>query len=127
MQLTREIKTPEFTLGRFSIDDQMFYWTVERPWKDNTPKISCIPEGKYQIKLQPSPHFGRDMPTLQDVPGRSHILIHPANLASELEGCIAIGLARTKNGVGASQVAFSDFMKRLETLLLKGDVWLEVS
>ncbi|GGA95895.1 DUF5675 family protein [Agarivorans gilvus] len=74
--------------------------SVERPWLNNQPSISCIPEGTYKIVPVNSPKFGECLglsaPTLgisHDHSGilRTHILIHPANLASQLEGCIALG------------------------------------
>ena len=64
--------------------------TVEREWHGNEPEISCIPLGNYTCSLVNSPHFGLVYEVL-NVPGRSHILIHPANIESELKGCIALG------------------------------------
>jgi hypothetical protein len=40
-----------------------------------------------------SPKYG-DHLHIVDVPGRSYILIHPANFVSQLRGCIAVGEAR---------------------------------
>ena len=53
-----------------------------------------------------------------DVPGRDHILFHPANLVEELEGCIAlgsrIGILDGKRAVLSSGDTFKRFMKSLE-------------
>ena len=80
---------PDATLGLIKFSDLEF-WSVERPWLDNKPNISCIPLGDYKLKWRESPKFG---PTwqLEDVPGRTHILIHSANFAYQLQGCIALG------------------------------------
>lgn len=80
---------PDATLGIIKFSDIEF-WSVERPWLDNKPNISCIPEGEYKLKWRESPKFG---PTwqLEDVPDRTHILIHSANFAYQLQGCIALG------------------------------------
>ena len=80
---------PTATLGLIEFADLEF-WSVERPWLDNQPNISCIPVGEYKLRWRESPKFG---PTwqLEDVPGRTHILIHSANFAYQLQGCIALG------------------------------------
>ena len=80
---------PDATLGIIKFSDIEF-WSVERPWLDNKPNISCIPVGEYELKWRESPKFG---PTwqLEDVPGRTPILIHAANFAYQLQGCIALG------------------------------------
>ena len=64
--------------------------TVELPWADNQPGISCIPAGTYRFKKYASPTKGIVWIT-QDVPGRRDIELHNANLARQLEGCIGVG------------------------------------
>lgn len=66
--------------------------TIERPWLDNQPDISCIPLGTYQFYRFLSPKNG-DVWRSYDVPDRNAIEMHAANFASELEGCIAVGNA----------------------------------
>ena len=68
--------------------------TVERPWANNAPNISCIPEGTYELKQRL--YYRGNYPTLelQDVPGRSLILIHKGNTMLDVEGCIAVGKGR---------------------------------
>lgn len=126
LKLIRDINAPDFTLGKLTINDAT-YFTCERPWKDNAPEISCIPTGAYQVIISYSPHFGRAMPHLLSVPGRDGILIHVANHASELRGCVAIGTMRTKDGVQNSQIAFDDFYPRLQVELAKGTVWIMIT
>jgi len=50
-----------------------------------------------------------------DVPGRSDILIHPANLVDDLEGCLAFaqhfGKLRGNRGVLNSGKTFRKFMR----------------
>lgn len=51
----------------------------------------AIPEGTYKVGLYPSPHFGRLMPILENVPGRADILIHWGSYPENSEGCILVG------------------------------------
>ena len=81
------------TFGEFTC------YTVERPWMDNAPSVSCIPTGKYHLHSYTSNRFGNSViiygGTVSPYPDpnftRSGILIHPANVANDLEGCIGLG------------------------------------
>ena len=72
------------------LDTLFEFKTVELPWKDNQRRVSCIPAGTYTAIKHHSPKFGPCL-WIQDVPGRSEILIHPANFWHDLLGCIAPG------------------------------------
>ena len=65
--------------------------TIELPWRDNKPNISCIPKGTYTVKWTFSPRFMKYTYEIQGVPKRSGIRIHSANYARQLNGCIALG------------------------------------
>lgn len=65
-------------------------YTIERPWLKNKQKVSAIPCGAYVVKKRISPKYGHHW-HIQDVPGRSYILIHVANTMNDLEGCIGVG------------------------------------
>lgn len=67
--------------------------TLELPWKDNHRNISCIPAGVYEVKPYSSAKF-KNVWELQDVPGRSKILIHAGNTVDDIEGCILAGMRR---------------------------------
>lgn len=87
------------TLGKLHIDGHLFA-TIERAQSGDHP---CIFEGKYKLVPHKSPKFGDVYAFVGDqcyewaIPdgqnGRCLILLHPANLASELLGCVAPGLS----------------------------------
>lgn len=95
--------------------------TIELPWRDNTRRISCIPEGTYVLRKRYSPRFHWHF-ELVGVPGRSAILLHPANdAARELKGCIAPVLRPAGEGKGSSsRIALERLKDRLYPLLDKG-------
>lgn len=73
--------------------------TLELPWKDNEKQISCIPEGKYPVKIRYSKKYGTHL-HIQNVPNRDLILIHWGNFAgsknpksgtADIKGCILVG------------------------------------
>lgn len=75
--------------------------TIELPWLRNQRNVSCIPEGRYEIKKRFTKKHQLHFLVL-DVPGRDGILIHPANDAlKELRGCIAPVTTVTGSGKGS--------------------------
>lgn len=95
------------TLGRLKVifdQDQNswarpFHWkgfhryeceTLELPWMDNRRNISCIPADVYEVVKHISPRHGECF-EIQNVPNRTHILIHAGNYYTDIEGCILVG------------------------------------
>lgn len=93
--------------------------TCEKKWQNNERGVSCIPVGEYDVTLEDSPRFGKKMWRVQ-CSFREGILFHSANLSSELEGCIALGMQfgelNGKLAVLHSKIA-QDFFERY----LKGE------
>lgn len=101
-RLTRTYE-PNQTLGKLVIGkSNVFVFrcdTIELPWLNNQPQISCIPKGKYKVVYRESAKYPRHYHVL-DVPNRSFILIHQANYVGsknpkthkpDLLGCIGVG------------------------------------
>lgn len=103
---------PNVTLGLLTFDDFEVF-TCERPWEDNKPYVSCIPEGDYNLVRHDSPKFGDRVWMVHNVPDRTFILFHVANWPHQLQGCIAPGntLFPDGDGVGSSRVAYEQFME----------------
>lgn len=86
---TTQIPT-EPQVGMLLIEGKPKYLTLELPWLDNKPKISCIPTGEYICKKTISQKAGRTY-EVTNVPGRSGILFHAGNEPKDTEGCILLG------------------------------------
>lgn len=90
--LTRSASSNDGTLGEiFNPDGTHLCYSCELPWLDNAPDTSCIPTGTYSCM----PHNSADHPNtweLQNVPGRTAVLIHNGNAAEvDSKGCILVG------------------------------------
>lgn len=109
---------PDGTNGALFLNGNRVCSTIELPFKNNQPRISCIPEGTYELVKRYSPKFKTHLQLL-NVPGREYILIHPANNALlELKGCIAPVSLLTGHGKGVrSVIAFRLLMQQLFPLL----------
>ena len=125
LTLTRTYR-PEGTNGILRDGNQFIVYTIELPWQENKPGVSCIPEGRYELVKRFSIKYQWHY-WLKDVPNRSLILIHPANDArKELRGCIAPVTFVTGIGKGSrSKLAFKKLsividaaMKRKEMVFI---------
>lgn len=129
--LVRGITSDEGTFGHLTLSDGQELRTVELPWRDNAPTVSCIPPGVYRCETVHSPRFGR-VYGVRDVPGRSHILFHAGNFGgdkdqgwnTDLQGCIApalkVGMLQNRNG--KAQRAGLSSKSALERLHAWGDL-----
>ncbi len=99
LTLTRVYKSGG-TNGTLTLNGHFVCFTIELPWKENQKEVSCIPEGKYELKPRYSQKLKRHLEVL-DVFNRSQILFHPAtNALEELQGNIAPVMHLTGIGTG---------------------------
>ncbi|CCO24420.1 DUF5675 family protein [Maridesulfovibrio hydrothermalis] len=114
IELVRVEQTGDATIGVFLINGNAVCWSLEEPWRDNQPDISCIPEGRYPLELEYSPSRGRRLWTIKEVPGRSYVRIHAGNTVDDTEGCPLTGTfpgrLKGQRAVLGSRKAFAVFM-----------------
>lgn len=115
------------TFGSLYIDDWPVCVTLELPWRNNDPQVSCIPTGLYTAKRVESPKFGNTF-EVENVPNRSHILFHGANKIEDLLGCIGLaefyhrfeGKAGIANpSKGAAMIEFHQLTKNVNSFNLR--------
>ena len=86
------------TFGRLTMPGLSLF-TGELPDRGNAPSISRIPAGIYPVRWTWSPRFKRFMYLVDEVPDRTGVRFHSANLMGDaslgfrcqLNGCIAPG------------------------------------
>lgn len=92
------------TFGELFLDRDVICQTVEQPDNGNMPFHSCVPAGIYELVPVDSPKYGETFclynPDLNVVVNKGDMknrltryscLVHPANKASQLQGCVAFG------------------------------------
>lgn len=126
MRLIRFASHPDVgVFGELTLPTEEVLLTVERPWKGNKVGESCIPEGVYPLKKRRSGIVERTSGgkykegwEVYSVHGRTYIMVHPANVPGDLEGCIGPGLGMGclygQWSVTDSRDAFDKFMSALE-------------
>ena len=93
--------------------------------KDGLPG-SAIPPGRYPVTIYASPHFGREVPLLEDVPNRSEIEMHFGNYPTDSRGCILVGLTHEPDFVGESRKAFEKLFETIQEYARRGECWIDV-
>lgn len=126
IELHRDDFQPAATLGTMSIDGVPQCQTLEdtdRRLETGGKKVygqTAIPRGLYQVVVDYSPRFRRDLPRLLDVPQFIGIRIHPGNFATDTEGCILVGRRRDGAGILDSRAAFDPLLERIRAALKGG-------
>jgi hypothetical protein len=92
--LKREFRDHAVTTGELTFkegEEELYVCcTLEPTWADNKRNISCIPAGEYNVIKYSSEKYP-GVYEVQDVPGRSKILIHAGNFYTNTRGCILVG------------------------------------
>lgn len=121
----RDTFTSYSTEGILYRDGVFEAYTLELPFTDGKPG-SAIPLGTYSVATYPSPHFGRLMPILQGVPGRSDIEIHWGNYPDNTRGCILLGDERGLNLLSDSRKTFDNFWAKSQDAMETGNCTIQV-
>lgn len=127
LRVSRLTFTPRSTIGILSADGQGWCSTLELPVVDGLPG-SAIPLGTYPVSAYPSPRFGRLMPLILGIPGRSEIEIHWGNDPAETDGCILLGFpSSAPDTIINSREAFDQVWSRLQSPLEQGQVTITIA
>lgn len=132
VQLIRMESGKEGTFGIIIFAGQYLH-TGELPWRNNKPNYSCIPAGKYKVRVRTSPKY-RQVYEITGVDGRSYILLHQGNycgdrklgLKTNVQGCVLLGRKRGKLGGQKAVLSSKPARRRFETVMGFRDFELEV-
>ena len=106
-----------FTVGKFYIDGIYYCYSLEDKVREGA-KVNgqtAIPNGTYNVIIDVSTRFGKQLPHILNVPNFEGIRIHAGNTSKDTEGCILLGHTWAgKDFIGNSKIAFDTFFKQLE-------------
>ncbi len=100
------------TLGEMYLDGKLVCYTLELPDKGNKRNVSCIPAGTYNCEPWNSKKFPNTF-HVENVNGRTAILIHKGNSTKDTSGCILVGLTQRAGWVGDSKKAMAALNKAI--------------
>lgn len=123
----RETLKDDRTLGSIAIDGMHFAWTLEDAVRDRKiPNETAIPAGVYEVVVNYSNRFARQLPMLLNVPGFTFIRIHGGNGPENTEGCILVGRERDDERIWNCSGAVSELTFRIRNATTTGKVFAEV-
>lgn len=126
VKIARDWQDDNQTLGKCTVYDSdnkplFSSLSLERGWRENQKNISCVPTGVYDLVLEYSNRFKKELWEIKDVPNRSETKFHSANFWYQLNGCIALGRSLSDlnndgyNDITSSKSTIKSFHKALES------------
>lgn len=128
LKLVRTQCGEKATLGKLYINDVLECLTLEDPdrcLESGGVKIkgdTAIQRGTFEVIIDHSNRFNKDLPHILNVPQYEGVRIHPGNSSIDTEGCILLGKEIINdNFISNSKKAFDAFYQKLQTALNDGE------
>lgn len=108
----------KYTVSRLYVDDVYQCYVLEDVVREPGVKIAgatAIPAGEYEVVIDHSEHFDKDLPHILNVPMFEGVRIHSGNTDADTEGCLLVG--KDWNGsdfISNSRVAFDELFAKLQ-------------
>ena len=92
---------------------------------------SCIPRGNYEVIINFSNRFKKEMPLLLNVPRFEGVRIHAGNYTGDTEGCLLLGSSYIRKDdkpmILNSRATYDKFFAKLDASLQLGErCWIEI-
>lgn len=131
IRVLRKFLLEQRTLGYLSVDGKPVCVTCEDKVRARGVKVqdkTAIPNGRYEVVINYSNRFKRELPLLIDVPMFTGIRIHSGNTEHNTEGCILVGMEfMAKNaGVSRSRIAFNQLFKMMKAVAKKEKIYITI-
>jgi hypothetical protein len=119
LEVRRNKPTIRSTTGRLAIDGQPQCVTLEPPpvADPNGNGYVCILAGTFPLRIYWSTKRQRQVPHIDNVPGRTEIEIHVLNFPDQTDGCAGVGMdygdPPQPDYIRFSDIAFAALMNKL--------------
>ena len=125
--------TETSTFGKLYVNGLFSCFTLEDTDRkleaggEKVPGETCIPRGKYNVIIDWSNRFKKEMIHVLDVPGFEGIRVHAGNTNEATSGCLLLGNGKAKEYLLDSRSAVNKVFALVEGALDRGEtVTLEV-
>jgi len=138
LELVRYIFSPTNTIGELYLNGEMLSHTLEDVVRngddgklEEVEKVfgqTAIPYGRYEVVVNRSERFKRDLPLLLNVPLFTGVRLHPGNNESHTNGCILCGdvSADFSHLVNSRKVFDEAVFPAIKAALQKGKLYIDV-
>jgi len=130
----RNVFTENTTISNVTVNGDFLCFILEdkdRKLEDGGTKVygkTAIPRGFYEIVMDYSPKYKKNMPHILDVPQFEGIRIHPGNKEDDTEGCLIPGMDYKTDWVSESKVAYEKLLSLMLSAWTAGEkVTIEIS
>lgn len=132
IKILRKDFAADFTISDVLVNDKFECYciedTVRAPDQPKVPGKTAIPYGTYDLIVNMSNRFKKDLPLLLDVPNFAGIRIHTGNTSVDTEGCLIPGKIKQKGRVLQSREAFNALFDKIKAAIANGEkVTVEVT
>ncbi len=118
IKVLRKEFSDESTIGELFVNEEFHCYTLEDFYREDGSKVfgkTAIPEGRYQVIVNHSNHFKKEMPLLISVPGYEGVRIHPGNTAADTLGCVLVGKNKGKDVISNCAGVFESLLTKIKT------------
>ena len=128
LKVLRKALTAKSTIGELHVDGVFECYTLEdavRPVK--IKGVTAIPAGVYEVVVNFSARFRRQLPLLLDVPNFDGVRIHAGNTDADTEGCLLVGRTKAVDFIGASRAAFDALFPKIQRAATREKIFIEIA
>lgn len=124
--LKRKLPDAVCMLGELFINLVHECFTLER-LPGNYGAMCAIKPGRYRVTMRHSAHFNKILPHIEDVDGRTEIMMHAGNVVSNSEGCVLVGAQLSKDAILQSAAESDALNAKLQAATNAGiEIWVTV-
>jgi hypothetical protein len=130
LKVIRKIFSEQSTIGEFYIGNNFHCYTLEDIVRPDGTKIygdTAIPAGRYEVIVNMSTRFKKEMPLLLNVPGFDGIRIHSGNTAADTLGCILVGKNKGVDRIWECKNVFDQIVEKIKSVTPQQKCFLSIS
>ena len=129
LKVVRKVFSEQCTIGEFYIDNNFHCYTLEDIVRPDGVKVfgeTAIPKGRYEVLVNLSARFKKEMPLLLNVPGFEGIRIHSGNTAADTHGCILVGKNKGEDRIWDCQTVFDVIVEKIKNVVPQKKCYLTI-
>jgi hypothetical protein len=130
LKVIRKIFSTQSTIGEFYIGNDFHCYTLEDVVRAEGVKIpgeTAIPAGRYEVIVNMSTRFKKEMPILLNVPGFEGVRIHSGNTAADTLGCILVGKNKGADRIWECKNVFDQIVEKIKSVTPQQKCFLSIS
>ncbi len=142
LTLKRTSRKADFTIGELKVNGNFHSYILEDADRGlhsgmllseiasiKIPAETAIPTGRYEVIMNFSNRFQKQLPLLLDVPGFAGVRIHSGNTTAHTEGCLLPGNKKdlAKGEVYESRDATNRLISLINAIVKKEKVFITIS